>query len=148
MLIIHPLAFQIMPLDISSLIANGMMLLVSLLNMGFKSFSFHSRQRNRILNVGKKTSGRNPDVNLSHFTMRKPRPRVVSDLPKATVRVRAVPGPGRGAFLLINITFPKPACLLYACFPWWFLGKGFLMTRIFHGSRWVIWSNIEGRLLI
>lgn len=54
MLIIHQLAFQVMPLDISSLIANGMMILVSLLNMGFKSISFHSRQRNRILDVGKK----------------------------------------------------------------------------------------------
>lgn len=30
---------------------------------------------------------------------------------------------------------------VYACFLQWFLGKGFLMIWIFHGSQWVMWGH-------
>lgn len=55
MLITHQLVFHTGSLDIRKLIANRMMIPVSLLNVGFKSVSFQNHQRNRTLDVEKST---------------------------------------------------------------------------------------------
>lgn len=96
MLITHQLVFHTGSLDIRKLIANRMMIPVSLLNVGFKSISFQNHQRNRTLDV-EKSPKRNP-----MFTP------LISQGGNRGLEVRAEPGQYAGVLSLGTITFHQP----------------------------------------